>query len=464
MKRLSKNVVSIVFGDVGRRLLGFLAVTYLARNIGPSEFGLINIGFAVLSYGMVVGLSGTNAFGTRAIARGEGAGIVPPILGVRIVMSAISFVIIAIVVWLGISDKQSAEIIVLFCLSLFAFAFLLDWYFQGKEEMHINSISRLVAAVVYLGLLLVLVHSPEDVLWVAIAAVAGDCVSSLVTLYAYRRSSGMDIHVSFAGGIPMMKQVFPLGVGTILAHITVNLPPIVLGIMLSNIEVGMYSAASKLVFFILMFDRVLSSVLFPASSRSFAVTPEKLSRTLSTAFKWVLRIALPICVGAAFVSKRLVIIIFGADYAASSDVFTILIWFVMMTMIHTVYTSGIIAAGGEKSFVKVMSMSAIIYGVCVILSTKLYGAAGSAMGVVISEAVTVLLMRQYSKQYISFIIDKTTWLVILSTIVMTIVLFLLPPVHPVSMILIGGVVYSAVLFATKGISIADFSIFRENTA
>ncbi|HEV8539187.1 MAG TPA: hypothetical protein VGR15_09760, partial [Bacteroidota bacterium] len=67
MKRLASNFIAIIASDIGRRVLGFLTIAFLARTITTSDFGAINIGFAVLSYALVSSAGGLGAFGAREV-------------------------------------------------------------------------------------------------------------------------------------------------------------------------------------------------------------------------------------------------------------------------------------------------------------------------------------------------------------------------------------------------------------
>lgn len=58
MKQLSRNFYSITLSDLGRRLLGFFTVTYLARKLGVADFGAINVGFTILSYAVMASSGG----------------------------------------------------------------------------------------------------------------------------------------------------------------------------------------------------------------------------------------------------------------------------------------------------------------------------------------------------------------------------------------------------------------------
>ena len=61
----------------------------------------------------------------------------------------------------------------------------------------------------------------------------------------------------------------PLAVGVVLTTLVINYPPLALGIFTTTSNVGIYSAASKLVYFLLMGDRILVLLLLPASARKY---------------------------------------------------------------------------------------------------------------------------------------------------------------------------------------------------
>ncbi len=464
MKRLSENILAITASDLGRRLLGFLAVAYLARTVGVSGFGTVNIGFAVLSYAMMVSGGGLGPYGARAIARGDAPTLASAVAGVRLAASGVLFVIVSVGAFLLIPEKQTAALISVFLLSQFANAFLLDWYFQGKEQMSVIGAARLISAAVYLLFLVMFVGSADNLIWVAIAAVAGDAIGAMVTVARFHKVSGSSIGVRFRGGMALFREAFPIGIGSMIAHMTVNLPTIVLGIFLTNADAGTYSAAAKLVFFLLVFDRLLSTLLLPASSRYFAEAPEKLSDMLTTALRWVLRIALPVCVGGTILASRIIPLVYGPAFAASADVLRILIWFLLLTMVHTVYTAGLIAAGREKRYGRVMIMSGVIYTVCVCGSTWYYGVAGAAVGIVVSELATLVLMQREAAQCIEVRPDRSSFVALIAAAAMGGVLVALPPLHPLILVAIGVFVYAVLLFILKGITLKDFSVFVDQSA
>ena len=462
MRRLSKNFISLILSDVVRRILGFLAVAYLARKVGASGFGAVNIGFTVLSYALMTSTAGLNTFGTRKTALGISNDDVGTLVGLRLITALLTFFVVSLIAVMLVPNATMSKLIIVFCLSLFANALLVEWFFQGKEEMLIVGIGRVTSTAIYLLLLLGIVRSADDIIMVAIAAIAGDFVAaSLLFTACKRRIGAIPIRLAPQGWKTIILSAFPLGFGSLMAHFSINLPPLVLGIMMTNSDVGLYSAASKLVFFLLMLDRVLATLLLPASTRRHEVSPETLASTLSTALKWITTTALPVSVGGSILAHQIVPIVFGQQYVEAAGVFRILVWLFFFTTLHTVYTSGMIAIGEEKVYGRVMIISAVVYAASIIACTKLFGLVGAATAVVCSEAGTLILMRNRFSSFVKIPLPGRTFNTVVSTGLMALVLLQLPLWNLFLSILIGGIVYAVALFLTRAVTHAEIlSILR----
>ncbi len=458
MKRLTKNFLSLASSEVVRKVLGFLSVAYLARRLTLADFGLVSLGFTVLSYTINISSAGLNLFGIRQIAKGADESFVDRLLSLRLVLAAIVFVLTALLTALFVGDPVAVKIIIAFNCSIFAYAFMLEWIYQGKEAMNTVSFGKSITAAVYLLLLLVLVRSDNDILWVALAAVAGDFVTMLFYVLKYRQEGNvLRTVVDIPAWRQMAREALPLGLGTILGQISINLAPLVLAILMTNVEVGLYSAASKLVVFLLLFDRVLGVLLLPASARLQASSPEQLSVRLGEAMKWILIMALPICVGGMLVSNDIVRLVFGVNFAVAGDLFKILIWFLCFTMIHTVFTSGLVAVAPSKVYGRVMTASAVIYALAITVLTKFYGLYGTVFGVVLSEGITLLIARAGLRPYLRIRTTVALPWILVGLAAMAISVTILQPYNLIVRVVIGALIYSSVLVLTRVFSLSEIA-------
>ncbi|MBI5022147.1 MAG: flippase [Ignavibacteriales bacterium] len=453
MKRLSKNVIAITGSDMARRLIGFLTIAYLTRHISVDQFGIINIGFTILTYGLLASSFGLNTYGARAIARGHSTGIVGDILSVRSIASAIVLMIIFICSFIFITDKSTLMVISVMSIAVVPYALMLDWFFQGKERMEVIGAARFIAAVVYFSVVIFFVRSTEHIIWVAIGSLISDTLSVCLIWFIFRKDyAEYPPKFNFENAGSIIKSSFPMGIGSMLAAITMNLPTIIIGLFLSNYDVGIYSAAQKFVFFLLMIDRIIGTIFLPASSRILAETPNILSSVLAQAKKWIVVLSIPICVGGTILSDEIIITVFGGSYAASSNVFRILIWFFFATVLHTIYSSGMLAIGQEKIYSKVMILSAIFYSISIILGTLIFGVPGAAGGMVVAETATLMMMMTLLKKHLNVESNGSLGKILLSVIVMGAVVYILPVLPLIVVILIGAIIYGTMLFLSKAIT------------
>ncbi|HEY6952725.1 MAG TPA: flippase [Bacteroidota bacterium] len=456
MKRLVKNFLSLASSEIVRKILGFLAVAYLARRLSLADFGLVSLGFTILAYTINISTAGLSVFGIKATARGDEKAVVGKLLSLRLLIAGAVFVLSAVGTVLIVKDPVAARLIVVFSCALFAHALLLDWFYQGREAMNTVSVGKCVTAAVNLILLLVLVRSDLDILLVGAAAVAGDFVMMLFYVVKYRRE-GNELHL--VADPPawrhMLGQSLPLGAGTVLGQISINLAPLVLAVLMTNVEVGLYSAASKLVMFLLIIDRVLGILLLPATARLQAASPEQLRLRLGEALKWIVLAALPLSVGGMLLSGDVIRLVFGPNFSEASGVFRILVWFLSLTMIHTVFTSGLLAVAPGDVYGKVMGRSAVIYFILVVVLTRAYGLFGTAFAVVASEGLTLLIARAKLRPYLDIRTNIPVLWILVALAAMSVAVLALPSVNIIVRVLTGAGVYCSILLLVRVLSFND---------
>jgi O-antigen/teichoic acid export membrane protein len=419
VKRLSQNLLSLFTADMVRRLLGFISVAYLARVLGKEDFGAVNLGFAVLAYGMVLSAAGFPTIGTKKIAQGASLEVVGQVIASRLISTVLVLAVIFLTVIAGVQNRTIAWLIILFLFSLLPQIIFVDWFFQGKETMGVVSAARIVQSVVYLAVVLIFVRTANNVLWVAVGSICGECAASTL-LFTQFRKKFHDVHIRFTPSLRLFKQSAPLAIGIILATLMMNYPVLALGILRTSSDVGVYSAAGKLVYFLMMGDRILVLLLLPASARKFHDSHEKFQGLLRDSLRWILLISLPVAVGGMLIADDLIRIVFGAEYGVSAPVLQVFVWYFFLTMLHTVFTSGLIGAGGEKSYGKIMMITALAYFFAVSAGAFWFGPLGAAFGVVVAEGLSVVLIGRALRLLVPLSPPEKTLRVVLSVLLMAI--------------------------------------------
>lgn len=397
MKPLLRNALTVGGADAAARLAGFATTVYLARVLGPAEFGLAMIGASLLVYLSLMAGPGFPQVETRNTAR---PGSMTParvdaILTLRTLLSLFLAVACMVVLSMVSAPGDARTVILLYVLSLFPLALALDWWFQGKERFGDAGAYKVIGAVVYGLTAFLLVRDPGDVAFVPAAFFAGNAAAAAWLLLRYLgteplprwRFSPPDARAILAGNAPVGLAVF-------LGGSVVSLPPILLGLFAGEAEAGVYSAAAKIVVVILLLDRLLNALLLPAFTRKLAGSPGEGRDLTGLGLKAVLSVMLPLGVALTFAAPEVIRFVFGSAYLAGVDPLRFLVWYCVMTVLNSLFTLLLVGAGRESEYTRVMVVGSALAVCFVAAGAFLRGAPGAAAGVVAGELVTAALMMR----------------------------------------------------------------------
>jgi O-antigen/teichoic acid export membrane protein len=451
----------LFISEAGGRLIGFFTTIYLARNLSVDRFGIVNIGLTVFAYALLFGSQWLNIYGTRRIAAGEKSNFIGRFISLRFVVSFIVFILTIILTYLFVEDTIIVSVIVLFVFSIFPNIFFLDWYYQGKENLFPVSIGKLLISIVYLLALLFLFSNLPNLIWVPVSFLIANSIGVAFVLYRFR-IEGNSLIPSFSlnNSYQLFKESFNLSSASVVSQINFNLPIIIIGLTLSTTEVGIFSAANKLVIFLLLLDRFFYSLYFPAVTRVFQESSERLSEVVSFVLRIALLVIIPVTVGGIMLSEPIIRLIFGNDYQDASLVFQILIGYFTTTILNSIYGYGLVAIKQEKLYSKIIALSLIVYLFSTLIFTYLFGVVGTAAGVVVSEFVVLVCFRFAFGKFVQVNFFCYILKVFPALLVMIIVIYFTSHNLLLS-IPAAASSYLLIIVATGGISKSDLQTLKE---
>jgi O-antigen/teichoic acid export membrane protein len=394
MKRPVRNITAIVLGDAGTRLFGFLVTVYLARVLGPEPFGLIGIGLALLGQLSFLTVPGMNVLEVRNVAA---AGEIDPVrLGGVLLVRALLATIVCAVTWFVLTlwsvASAGGTVSLLFVVALLPMSLFLDWFFQGKEEMWPVSVSRVLHYGLYAAGVLVWVRTPSDLVFAPVAYLIGSWAAAIFLQILFRLRFGpLNFRVQPAYLVRILKENMPVGAAMLLGQSTVNLPPLVLGAITGAAAVGTLTAALKLALVFLAFDRLLNTLLLPSITRYLSGQGGEPALFVRVVLKIVLVTVLPLVIAGIILSPHLVGIVYGPGYADSVRQLQILMGYVGLTILNSVFVSLLVGSGKTKEYLAVSTIGAVFLLILLGILVPPLGAVGAALSVCLSELVLTIL-------------------------------------------------------------------------
>ena len=394
MKRPVRNIAAFVLGDAGTRLFGFLVTVYLARVLGPEPFGIIGIGLALLGQLSFLSAPGMNVLEVRNVA--AAGGVDPVRIGAVVFIRALLATIVCAGTWLVFTLWPGASaggtITLLFVVALLPMSLFLDWFFQGKEEMWPVSVSRILHYGLYAAGVLLWVRTPSDLVFAPLAYLAGSWSAAIFLQVVFRLRFGpLSFGFRPAYLVRILKENVPVGAAMLLGQSTVNLPPLLLGAITGAAAVGTLTAALKLALVFLAFDRLLNSLLLPSITRYLSGHGGEPELFVRVVLKIVLVSVLPLVIAGIFLSPHLVAIVYGPGYGDSVRQLQVLMGYVGLTILNSVFVSLLVGSGRTKEYLAVSTVGALILLILLAILIPLLEGVGAALSVCLSELVLTLL-------------------------------------------------------------------------
>ncbi len=359
-----KNASAMLISQVVTWTLTLVFSIVMRRVLGPEGSGHIVIAQSIwLIAGVFIGF-GMDLLLTKEIARNPERAA--ELLGTSYLMR-VGFYLIGSVVVFGYSallgyDPQTTLLVQVVGLStlFMQLAKASQATHQGLETMEFISISDIASklANTLLGVLVLFLGFREmAVAWVMVAATL---VLFLAQAYFLRSRHWLrptfrrDLTLwMLRASLPYMASVFGMVAYSELSVISISM-------QVDTAEVGWYGAATQ-IFGTLLFGAVVyNTVTFPSMARAHTATPERMPELLRRNLEFILLLSVPIGLGVFAVGDKLMVLLFGADFAPSGQILQVLGFILIFMYLNVLFGQYFNAIDRQHIWTTVVIISALL--------------------------------------------------------------------------------------------------------
>lgn len=434
-KKVAYNTFAQIFGKIiGFFISGALLIA-VAERLGTYNMG--NYVTIVAFVGFFVSLSdlGANLIMVRDISQNEGERerITGEFFGFRLTFS---LVIMALAPIAAALIPQYGEMIIkgTVIVVIAQFLLLINQMFismlQTQLMLDRGVFAELANRLVNLAIVLWAIHSGitgQSFFYIVLYAVLiGAVVNLLITFLFARRLWPVRPRLDLDSWKRTMLTIAPIGLFTFLGMIHFKADTILLSLLKSPNDVGIYGYAYKIGEIIFTFPVMFVGVIFPRLSQLLLSDREKFNRLAQTAFDALLIGTIPfltfIFIGAKYFTLLLSRSSFQDGIAAGSSL-QILALAMMAWFIGTLFIHILIMANGYKGLIRNLSIAVVVNIVLNLILIPRFSYFGAAAVTCITEFLMLTLTIVYTRKRIGFA-PKLTYLpvVALATTVMAAIL------------------------------------------
>lgn len=393
-RRIAENTLSLFLSGVLAQFLGFCAIVYAARILGPEGFGKMTFATAVIIYFTMATNIGLPLLGTREIARDHSLihDYVGNILIMRLFLAMLCFLAILFLSMAISAPVEVRYLIALYGLSLFPSALMLDWAFQGLEKMKYMGLGRVMSVGIYTISLNFFVKGPDQLLYIpclqAVSSlITASCLIFLFNIVARRPT----LEVSLGSWKSLLARALPFGASIVMVQVFYYVDSVMLGVITNYDSVGYYNAATKIVFLCTIAGGAYFDAVYPVASQLYQESKASLLQLQRRTVKMAVAFAVPLAVGGVILARQLMELIYGPTYSHGTVAFQILIWFGAANYVNMAYSRALWACDKQNTFLKIVTIQALVNIFLNLIFIPLFGMIGAAISTTAVEIIGLAL-------------------------------------------------------------------------
>ena len=397
-RRIATNSFWLGLAFGGSKFFTIILNAVAGRVLGPAGFGLIGIASALAEVGKLISGAGLDYLVAREVASDPSRAprLSHDVALVKLVNAAVVYVLLALVVATLDYPRMLLPIVLIFGTALFIenLSDLLDAVFQGVQRMRVTTVAFMVSGFVVLATGVAALLSGLGLRAYAACFALGFVARFLVMFTAARRAKLIEI--SRRGIDPtetrrLVLASLPLLASTGLALIFHRMDLLMLGKLEATAQVGLYTAAIRVIDSVVLVPRVLGTALYPALRTSLESDPVAARRLLADSSRITLAVCSGIGVLVWVLAPWALRITPGPEFVPATEVLRLLSYGIVLQGLAHVVARLLLAIDAERDFLIAVSVSLVVnFGLNLWLIPRM-GIRGAAWATLVAYGVNISL-------------------------------------------------------------------------
>ncbi len=375
-----------------RLIAGLLVGIWVARYLGPEQFGVFSYALAFVAIFGSFAKLGLDDIVVRDLVHEPnkrdvylGTAFWLKLFGAFITIGFVAFA----TVFTSSDHTTNLYIFIIASGIIFQSFEVIDFYFQSKVLSKFVSLCKITQLLLSSMMKMYFVFTGVGLFWFVVVSLV-DQVTLAVSLYIayrYQRLGSFYRHFDLTTAKNLLKDSWPLILSGLVVTIYMRIDQVMIKEMLGAKEVGIYSAAVRLSEVWYFIPTVIVSSISPALISAKKQSEEIFHQRLHNSYKLLVILALMIAIPMTFLSSNLIDFLYGEDYKKSGEVLAILIWAGIPVFLGVISSQPLLLENLQRfSFYRTLigCGSNILLNIILI---PLFGIVGAAIATIISYLI-----------------------------------------------------------------------------
>lgn len=402
-RRYAANISWLMGEKILRMAVGLFVGIWVARYLGPNQFGLLNYAQSLVFLFTAISTLGLDGIVVRELVKDESRRdkLMGSVFGLKLFGSIMILPVLALAVQLTSNDAYTNLLIFIIASSAIFQSFnVIDFYFQSRVLSRYAAWANTIVLAISSTIKIILIMNEAPLTAFAILVTFDALVLAMGLAYFYAKADRQKIlawRFEWQTAKELLKDSWPLILSGLVVSIYMKIDQVMIKEMLDAEAVGQYAAAVRLSEAWYFIPMAVASSLFPSIVNAKKQSEHLYHSRLQQLYTLMIWLAIAIAVPITFLGGWLVNLLYGAQYVQASGVLTIHIWtgvFVFLAVASGKYLTV------ENMVMKIFYRN--IFGVIVnivlnILFIPMIGIKGAAIAILASWIVSGYLYDFFDK-------------------------------------------------------------------
>lgn len=455
--RITKNTSVLFLGTVGRMVISFGFVFFVARYLGVGGFGKFALTQRYFDLFLGLSATGLSILITREVARRPertNAYFSASIVQVFVLTVLAAFIMGGLGFFFDYApDTRLAIVVAAAALFPAAIAQIIEAIFVAYETAEYVTYGTLIESVLrsVLGVLFLWMGYGLMALFVALFMAR----VTVLIVYFVILNRNQDIRWEFDRGflVELVRAWRVFALENWISNIYANLGIILLSFFHSEQTVGLYAAAGKLLRLGSVVAKSYTTAIYPYLARTFVDSKEGFRRVSLGSMRFMVAIVLPVVLTIFMLADPIVRLVFGDEFQAAVPILQVLVWVLLLNFFNPYLSHILFAREDQRHSLGVAAVKLVVYLAMAFWLIPTGGGIGAAQARLISASIAfatyfLAVFQGQNPLRILWVMARATP----PTVVLVIFFLLLPEVHPIPLVAMGGILYIISLFVLGVIS------------
>jgi len=399
MKAMLMNSLWLMLERVSLSLSGIFVSVYVARYLGPAQYGLINYLLSVIAIAVPLVQLGADAVLFNRVARQRQSGIRLMLASMRLRRQLFALIAVPLMAWAMLTQDRTSQIMMALMLAsaYFSVQDVYKIYYDALLKSKLNTLINNVALLLSIVVRLALVHAKLPLEWFAVPYVLSSLIPYGVRWLLFRREKGGMRPISLRHqrryGRYLLKVGLPLAVSGLSIVIYTRIDQIMIGNYLGEHSVGLYSAAITLSQGWVFVPIALITSMMPGVANAGSVSEQE--GRIRLLYLVVLLLSMPVIL---LLPGPIVKLMFGDSYRETATILALCSVTSLFSVMGTVSYRAIVLFGGYRFIAIKMPLAALVNVLMNLVLIPRYGILGAAISTLITEFISFFVLNGFFRK------------------------------------------------------------------